>query len=521
MPVTPDRDEGGFTLPVVMGVMMVMMLLMFAAFSAVDGDLRGARGDQDSKQARSAAEAGVADFTSHLNQDPDYWAKCTSVPAPNAVNQQWDGNGADPRSYRAVPGSTSRYAIELLPANGQSSCSKANAIGSMIDRSTKSLRIRSTGVIANEKRSLIASYRRRSFLDYLYFTDYETLDPSVYAVITGGQPTVPDVVDWANKNCAVYWRDGRGSRSYYNANPYARYYCSEIQFADGDQVNGPLHTNDELLTSGTPIFGRTVQDRIEVQAPPKGYRGGTPSFKGTFSTNAPHLELPPSNTQVARTALPAYTFSGQTTIVLNGSSMTVNGANMALPSNGVISVKNGACGVVGYQILAPYNDPPGCADAYVQGTSAENLTITSDKDVVVTGDLRRSGDVLIGLIATGFVRVFHPTTAPEFNGGSWTCVNLPGTLPNVTIEAAILSLQHSFIVDNYFCGTKLGFLTVTGSISQKFRGPVGTSGGGGGTGYIKRYGYDDRLGVRSPPEFLDPVQSAWRLNRLTEQLPPR
>ncbi len=58
----------------------------------------------------------------------------------------------------------------------------------------------------------------------------------------------------------------------------------------------------------------------------------------------------------------------------------------------------------------------------------------------------------------------------------------------------------------------LGTLTVNGAISQKFRGPVGTT---GGTGYFKNYNYDDRLRYQEPPNFLDPVESAWHIQRET------
>jgi len=83
-------------------------------------------------------------------------------------------------------------------------------------------------------------------------------------------------------------------------------------------------------------------------------------------------------------------------------------------------------------------------------------------------------------------------------------------------EAAILSLQHSFINDHYTCGAKLDTVTVTGAIAQKFRGPVGLV---GSTGYIKNYNYDDRLRYRSPPFFLDPVSAAWGVVRQNEQVP--
>ena len=92
------------------------------------------------------------------------------------------------------------------------------------------------------------------------------------------------------------------------------------------------------------------------------------------------------------------------------------------------------------------------------------------------------------------------------------------TMTNVRIDAAILSLQHSFTVDSYDCGAALSNLTVSGAIAQKYRGAVGTS---GGTGYAKDYNYDDRLKYRNPPLFLDPLNAAWKVLRTNEQVPAR
>ena len=71
----------------------------------------------------------------------------------------------------------------------------------------------------------------------------------------------------------------------------------------------------------------------------------------------------------------------------------------------------------------------------------------------------------------------------------------------MTIDAAILAINHSFIVDNYGCGSDLGTLTVNGAIAQKYRGAVGTT---GGNGYVKNYNYDDRLKYIEPPSFIEP-----------------
>jgi hypothetical protein len=87
---------------------------------------------------------------------------------------------------------------------------------------------------------------------------------------------------------------------------------------------------------------------------------------------------------------------------------------------------------------------------------------------------------------------------------------------NLEVDAAILALQHSWIVDNYDCGLA-GKLTVKGAIAQEYRGPVGT--GGHATGFLKDYHYDKRLRYRSPPYFLSPVDASWTAVRLNEQVP--
>jgi Tfp pilus assembly protein PilX len=96
--------------------------------------------------------------------------------------------------------------------------------------------------------------------------------------------------------------------------------------------------------------------------------------------------------------------------------------------------------------------------------------------------------------------------------------NLPGSLEEPVIDAAILSTKHSWIVDNYKCGAPLGKLTVWGSIAQFWRGPVGTS-GNPGSGYIKNYNYDERLAAQQPPSFLSPSSTSWKLSR--ETAPPK
>ena len=63
-------------------------------------------------------------------------------------------------------------------------------------------------------------------------------------------------------------------------------------------------------------------------------------------------------------------------------------------------------------------------------------------------------------------------------------------------------------MQSYNVGSFQGQLTVFGSIAQKWRGIVGT-GGSGGTGYLKSYGYDLRLKFSSPPYFPQWTNAAW------------
>lgn len=502
------RDQRGFTMAPVVIAGTLITLMVASALAAVNGDLNLTRNDLDQKRAYEAAKAGINDYSYHLNSDTDYWTKCANVPSPSAVNL-----AGSTTKRKDVPGTTgAEYAIELLPATGKPACSTTDPAGSMIEAtgtSTGTFRIRSTGYAGDSKQSVVATFKRASFLDYVYFTQYETSDPVTY-----GDPTA---VTWASANCEKWHRDGRSG------------FCTAIQFADDDAVNGPLHTNDDILTCRSPTFGRTAADDIEVSAPPQGWRPscgyGSPNFVGTFKTSQPVLTPPPTNSQLERVAQAAYRFSGQVYIHLNGQNITVISSTgsdtMPMPSNGVIYVANSetqACSTAYSPFTATYPTTSGCGNVYVDGAYSKRLTIAAENDIIVTGNVTRATDGMLGLIANNFVRVYRPY--PTASLGDCGSGSGSSGLNNLRIDAAILAIQHSFIVDHYNCGGSLGTLTVNGAISQKFRGPVGTGGGTGShTGYLKNYNYDDRLRYYSPPYFLDPVESAWHVQRETLDFP--
>lgn len=537
-------SQEGFTMALVMGVLLLATTLGLAAFAAARGDIHVSGVSKNRKQAYAAAEAGLGWFQSRLAADNAYWSKCTSVPPVSSgqaapVSQQWNGAGNDPRIWRAVPGSTAQYTIELLPAPGKAACDSTLGDANMIDPANGNFRIRATGRFQGQKRSIVGRFRRARFLDFLWFTDFETTDPLAYPDYTFPGTNPPyKYVDYANDYCANRYRTAR------DAAPYR--YCQEIQFAGNDDLNGPLHSNDSLLICGSATFGRSSSDKVESSqnediaatgSSSPGWRpncnGTTPDFKAPFKFAQPTLQMPATNATLTANAQAAYTFTGLTLIELksNGTMDVTNAArgwttprNVAWPSNGLVYVVSGSCGSSQPPVSQTYGEPAGCANAVVKGTYTKDLTIASAKDVVINGNLQRSGDVLVGLIADNFVRIYHPTAVSATDP---TCdQNKDGPygpdFSTVTVEAAILSLQHSFTVDNYDCGAPLGLLTVKGALAQKYRGAV-AQGGASGTihGFVKDYNYDDRFRYRNPPFFLDPVNAAWRLLRTNEQVPAR
>jgi hypothetical protein len=146
----------------------------------------------------------------------------------------------------------------------------------------------------------------------------------------------------------------------------------------------------------------------------------------------------------------------------------------------------------------------GCraGDLYVKGTLGGQLTLAAENYVYVTGDLTyidKQTDML-GLVGTNAVYVWNPVSS---SSGS----SLLTGATNREIDAAILSVAHTFQVQNYNRGAR-GTLTVFGAIAQKFRGSVGTS-GSGGTGYDKDYQYDSRFKNTAPPKFLTPASTTY------------
>jgi hypothetical protein len=195
-------------------------------------------------------------------------------------------------------------------------------------------------------------------------------------------------------------------------------------------------------------------------------------------------------------------------------------------------------------------------DAFVSGSLSGHLTIGADQNIIITGSLTyadcdwlgtnsqtncpynsftsatATNDTL-GLIAYKYVEVNMPVSssgnilaacgsgaepAPLCDPSTNSTTTNPAGGQGLTIDASILALQGSFIVNNYQTSNgnnpnnNEGTLTVYGSIQQDARGAVGQFNGNNiVSGYSKKYLWDPRLPFYSPPYYLTPGTPSWAL----------
>jgi hypothetical protein len=397
--VARARAQEGVTIVIAMGVMLVTSLLLAGAFVATQDDIGLSHTDTMQKQAYYAALAGVQEFEYQMQVNPNYWQTC-----PKTTNTL-------PQEEHAS------YKLKIMPASGSSECSTSNPIGSVIESkgsAANTFRIESIGAAGThpeEHHTIIAAFKVTGFLNFIYYTNHEDEDPSLYnASATCTNPN-------------TYYPNTSG--------------CQLIQFATGDAINGPVHTNDAACVGGSASFGLNGHNPPDVV---EFYRGLNSNCNGTGTyytatknyIKGENLPPPTSDASLETYAAEEDKFSGLTDLVLEGATNEISVTNAAVnggvtkkfpwPSNGLIYVKQ-AGGACAYE-FKPYNADnsyeagaeANCGNVYVHGTYSKPLTIGSADDVIINGEIYPYGDkggtptgtATLGLIANNFVRVYHP-----------------------------------------------------------------------------------------------------------------
>ena len=529
-----NRDDSGFAMLTVLLAMVILTLLGSVLLANGLSALPLARHQQDFNAALGAAEAGVDDYIARLNQNYNY---ATSP----------DSNTAFTSFVPVAAGSPSSYTY---------------AVDSSQLAATGGITLSVTGQTGKVTRTVRVGLRPYGFLDALSQTDYNIVDPALF-------PLPGLSVDQTLAACKYHaWGPGPGPGG---RGPST--VCAGLlnYWVTGNVLDGPMQSNDDYYLCGKPQFLDTVDsgDPSVAGAPywmnPSGGCGGdAPVFKKGVPNGQHLITLPPSGKVLQSKTTPGILgtgclYTGPTAITITGATMTVLspdtkltnvncvGTNVPLPVNRTIYVQDipgigdpnfGIC-----MITVTWNaDACDKGNAYIRGTLSDDLTIVADNNIILTGNVTYDSFTatgprrVLGLIATNSVLVNHPVTktgcaAGTADSAGWC--NVTGTvafgsdnyavpLINPTINAAMLSLQHSFSVLNFDKGltTGLGAVRLTGSVAGLFMDTEGVFGAGGALihGYDVNYAYDNRLrnGGLVPPNFLDPAATFWHRISFTD-----
>jgi hypothetical protein len=283
-------------------------------------------------------------------------------------------------------------------------------------------------------------------------------------------------------------------------------YRLPVWFVSGDHLEGPTQTNGHFHINEDPVFAGNVKssdnfitffnngnniDTTATSNPPY----DVPDFQQGISLGVDQIDMPSKALDLRTAAVhDGLQLTGPTTIVLNSDgTMTVTNShekwtdeNMALPINGALFVDGG--------------------DVNVSGVLNGRLSIGTNRNIVVVNNItyaddprtHPASDDMLGLIAEKDVVISQ--NAPY----------------NVEVDASMLALGNSFLVENWWGIPVKGTLTLYGGIIQRERGPVGTFSSSTGqklSGYSKDYHYDTRL-IDSPPPFYpttgDYISLSWK-----------
>jgi type II secretory pathway pseudopilin PulG len=292
--------ESGAALLIVIVLTLVMLTGVSVALTGASSGLRQANAAQNATRALDAAYAGVQDYIAKLNSDATYTqygnpaAKFSSgsvVKLPPTTNAAF---GVAPTDvWGTVPGAggaaTFRYEIDNSQYN-----------------SSGLLRVRVTGRFGSFTKTLVATVQQQGFINYLYFTNYETLDPS----ITG-----------TSANCAAYLWAGRNATA-----------CPAIRFTAKDTLGGPVRSNDTFTVCGATFNGPVVSSnpKLPLIATPSPCADGPGIYKASPPSSQPVLSMPATNTAMKAqtysdlTPNPGCLYTGPTQIRFNsGGTMTV------------------------------------------------------------------------------------------------------------------------------------------------------------------------------------------------------
>lgn len=236
-----SADDAGFALVFVVGTMLVLAMLALTALAYTMSSTKFARFDQDYSGAMSAAQSGVQDFLSHLNRDDEYYESvdCGNVAlrGPSVPGNTCGWGAGTPLGWAPVkPGSTGpKDAFFHYSFDGSGAISDGY------------ITVVVTGKVNGRYRTVETALTKGGSTDYVYYTDFESADPSNVQAYTATKKASLDAGEkvrcgFSGYLAAKHWWSGREGAG-----------CVEIQFGSTDTLWGSVFTNDSVYASG-PTF---------------------------------------------------------------------------------------------------------------------------------------------------------------------------------------------------------------------------------------------------------------------------
>jgi hypothetical protein len=560
-------NDDGFAMVLVIGFGLVLTLIVATLAEYTLMSVKTSRRDQHFHSSLAAAQAGVDDYLARLNQNNTYWQSidCTNVAMrkPTTGSNPCSWNSSTTPGWVTIPGSNDGDGGQCSSVPTPVNCPMYHyEVNTATTPVNGTITVTATGRSRGVTRTVQEVLRRVGFGDFLYFSDIEAVDPANPVYFGQNNQTAQTQCTrhyWDNPNRTSICKDITFVAGDTFNGPL---HTNDAMLISGNPTfNGPVST---AYPNCAPV-GNTVP---AASACYRANGSANPTFAKGIAF-ASKVDLPPNNAAIAAQVVPATAigtpgclYTGPTRIKFNsGGTMTVTSPyslslnpgcgtapitaaqTIPVPNNNVIVVQNvpstqsspsssaSNCNnggiysaAIGYPQSGDYNTSFGLyncrnGNVFVDGTLAGRVTISADNNVVIVDNITYAGGAAgtdaLGLIANNSVEVYHPIScsSTDSNGCSnGTNLARPtgGTWSSPVINAAMISLLHSFGVQQYHIGNPLGTLHVFGAISQKFRGAVGTFDSSGiDSGYVKDYSYDNRLRYSPPPFYLDPVQSSY------------
>jgi len=568
-------DDAGAALLLVVGVGAVLAMLMSILVVVSVNGMRQARTDADWNAALAAAYAGIDEYQSHLATDTTYYrfgnpaatfSSSSTVTLPTTPANPAFGVGTS-GSWASVSGSGGRAEFRYEVDN-----SKYPTTGRIRLRATGRVGEATRTVVADLKQQGFLDFLY--FSDYEVQDPAVVGIPGASCYTDSTKTTLK--YSWEGRPVGtacneIAFGDADTQEGPVHSNDTIRACGTEFagQVTTGDprspfyvrkDSNGATCAAAVFALAGYPAYTGTMPmpatnaelkketrtDLTATDVPRPGclYTGPTQitfTADGKMNVKSPFTK----KTRIANAAATSGSEPAECGTI--AALRSVSGATIAVPDNNVIYVQNVPAITTDVNYWASSSWPPnftcttnvgwklesggvksgypqttsststtekppttttyGCraGDVFIKGDFAGAATVAAENYIFVVGNLKYvdSQEDILGLVGNNAVWVWNPVNAAG---------NLVDTSQDRRIDAAILSVAHTFQVQNYSIGSSRGTLTINGALAQKYRGVVRR----GSAGYAKDYNYDTRFKYMAPPKFLNPTTTTYGVTTWVE-----